>query len=347
MLRFEHTVYLGLLALVPVLVLLFAWARYQRKKAIRTFGDLPVMQRLMPDYARVRPFIKAILIILAMIFLVLAIANPQMGTKMETVKREGIEIIIALDVSNSMLAEDIAPNRLEQAKLAISQMVKRLRNDKFGLVVFAGQAYVQLPLTSDYSAARMFLKGVNTNTVPVQGTAIGSAIELSIEAFDPDYKGNKALVVISDGENHEDDAIELAKKAAEEGIQVHTIGIGSPDGVPIPVMNRYGQKDFRRDNEGNVVITKLNETMMQQIAAAGGGTFVRATNVTAALKLIFDKINELEKQEFETAKVADYDSWFQIPLAIALFYLVLEFIILPRKNRRLAKVDLYKVSVNG
>ncbi len=345
MFRFEHTTYLYLLGLVPVLIGLFVLARHWRRKAIRDFGDWPVMQRLMPEYSAIRPVAKAVLILLATCFLILGIANPQMGNKMETVKREGVEIVIALDVSNSMMAEDIKPSRLEQAKLAISQLIKRLRNDKLGLVVFAGQAYVQIPLTTDYSASRMFLSSVNTNIVPVQGTAIGAAIELSMESFDQDTKGNKALVIISDGENHEDDAIELAKTAQEAGIQVHTIGIGSPDGVPIPVYNRYGQKDFRRDNEGNVVITKLNEAMMQQIAAAGGGTFVRATNVTAALKLVFDKINELEKQEFETAKVADYESWFQIPLAIALFFLVLEFLILPRKNKWLSRVDVFKMKV--
>ena len=345
MFRFEHTTYLYLLGLVPVLIGLFALARHWRKKAIREFGDWAVIQRLMPQYSAIRPVVKAVLILLATCFLILGIANPQMGTKMETVKREGVEIIIALDVSNSMMAEDIKPNRLEQAKLAISQLIKRLKNDKLGLIVFAGQAYVQIPLTTDYSASRMFLSSVNTNIVPVQGTAIGAAIKLSMESFGQDTKGNKALVLISDGENHEDDAIELAKAAQEGGIQVHTIGIGSPDGVPIPVYNQYGQKDFRRDKEGNVVITKLNETMMQQIAAAGGGTFVKATNVTAALKLVFDKINELEKQEFETAKVADYESWFQIPLAIALFLLVLEFIILPRKNKFLSRVDIFKVKV--
>ncbi len=345
MFQFEHHTYLYLFGLAPVLIGLFVLARYRRKKALEEFGDWPVMQRLMPEYSAIRPTVKATLILLAACFLILAIANPQMGTKMETVKREGVEIIIALDVSNSMMAEDIKPNRLEQARLAISQLIKRLKNDKLGLVVFAGQAYVQIPLTTDYSASRMFLSSVNTNIVPVQGTAIGAAIQLSMESFDPDTKGNKALVVISDGENHEDDAIELAKTAQEAGIQVHTIGIGSAEGVPIPVYNQYGQKDFRRDKDGNVVITKLNETMMQQIAAAGGGTFVKATNVTAALKLVFDKINELEKQEFETAKVADYESWFQIPLSIALFLLVLEFLILPRKNKWLSKVDVFKMKV--
>ncbi len=342
MFRFEHTTYLYLLAAIPILLMLFLLARYYRKRAIRKFGDLPVMQRLIPEYSAIRPVIKATLILLGTLFLILGIANPQMGNKLETVKREGVEIMIALDISNSMMAEDIKPNRLEQAKLAIGQLIKRLKNDKLGLVVFAGQAYVQLPLTTDYSAARMFLNGVNTNTIPVQGTAIGAAIELSLESFDPDTEGNKALVIISDGENHEDDAVELAQQAQEQGIQVHTIGIGSAEGVPIPVYNRYGQKDFRRDREGNVVITKLNEQMMQQIAAGGGGTFVKATNVTAALKLVFEKINELEKQEFGTAKVADYDSWFQIPLALALVFLILEFFILPRKNRILSKVDLFK-----
>ncbi len=345
MFRFEHTTYLVLLSALPVILLLFILAWRLRKKAIKQFGDLPVMKRLMPGYSAVRPVIKAILLTFAFLFLVFGIANPQMGKKMETVQREGVEIMIALDVSNSMLAEDIKPNRLEQAKLAIGQLVKRLRNDKLGLVIFAGEAYVQLPLTTDYSAARMFLNSIQTSTVPTQGTAIGAAIELCLESFDPDTEGNKALVVISDGENHEEGVLEMAGNANEQGIQVHTIGIGSPGGVPIPVYNQYGQKDFRRDNEGNVVITKLNEGMMKEIAAAGGGTYVRASNVTTALKVVFDKINELEKATFETAKVADYESWFQIPLAIALVFLVLEFLVLPRKNRRLSKIDIFKLKV--
>jgi len=345
MLHFEHTNYLMLLAILPVLVLLFILAGYWRKKAIRKFGDLPIMKRLMPEYSKLRPIIKALFLSIAFIFLVFAIANPQMRTKVETVTREGVEIMIALDVSNSMMAEDIRPNRLEQAKLAISQLIKRLRNDKLGLVVFAGQAYVQLPLTTDYSAAKMFLKSVNTSIIPVQGTAIGTAIKLSMESFDPDNKGNKALIVISDGENHEDDAIEQAKAAQESGVQVHTIGIGSQEGVPIPIYNNYGQKDFRRDRDGSVVISKLNETMMQQIAGAGGGSYVQATNVTAALKLVFDKINELEKQEFDTSKVSNYESWFQIPLAIALLFIILEFLILPRRNRILSKLDIFKIKV--
>ncbi|MCP3928374.1 MAG: VWA domain-containing protein [Bacteroidetes bacterium] len=345
MLHFEHSNYFILLAILPVLIGLFIFARWYRKKAIQKYGDWLIMQRLMPEYSGIRPIFKAVFLSITFIFLVIGIANPQMRLKLETVKREGVEIMIALDISNSMMAEDIAPNRLEQAKLAISQLIKRLHNDKIGLVIFAGQPYVQLPLTTDYSAARMFLSSVNTSIIPIQGTAIGAAIELCLESFDPDTKGNKALIIISDGENHEDDAIEQAKVAKEANIQVHTIGIGSSQGVPIPVYSNSGRRDFRRDPEGNVVITKLNETMMQQIAGAGDGSYVRAANVTTALKLVFDKINELEKEEFETAKIANYESWFQIPLALALFFLVLEFLILPRKNRWLSKVDIFKIKV--
>ena len=242
MFRFEHTDYLYLLAAIPIIILLLVLARRNRKKALQLFGDLPVMKRLMPGVSIVRPIVKSILLVIAFLLMVFGIANPQMGKKMETVQREGVEIMIALDVSNSMMAEDIRPNRLEQAKLAIGQLIKRLRNDKLGLVVFAGEAYVQLPLTTDYSAARMFLSSIHTSTVPVQGTAIGAALELCLEAFGADTEGNKAMVLISDGENHEDDAIDLAKKAQEDGIQVHAIGIGSPEGMPIPIINQYGQK---------------------------------------------------------------------------------------------------------
>ncbi|MBX2840846.1 MAG: VWA domain-containing protein [Flammeovirgaceae bacterium] len=345
MFRFEHSDFLYGLMLIPVLVLLFWVVGRMRKKAIKSLGSLSVIKQLMPEYSRTRPVWKNLFIILSVLCLTLGIANPQVGSKMEIVKRKGVEIIIAIDVSNSMLAEDIRPNRLEKAKQAIAQLVKRLHNDKLGLIVFAGDAYTQLPITTDYSAARMFLRSVKTNIVPVQGTAIGKAIALGMNSFSKDESKNKALIVITDGENHEDDALEMAKNAAEAGIIVNTIGMGQVKGAPIPVYNSYGQKDFRKDRQGNVIVTKLNENMLKQVAQAGNGTFIRATNSGTGLNILFDKINELEKKEFESKLYSDYEDGFPIFISLALFFLLVEFLILPRKNKWMSKINIFKYKV--
>ncbi len=345
MFRFENPEFLYGLVLLPVLLLFFWITGKKRKKALTQLGELNIIEGLMPAISYSRPKFKNLFLLLAFTFLILALANPQIGSKLETVKRKGVEIMIAVDVSNSMLAEDIKPNRLERAKRAISQLVKKLYNDKLGLVVFAGDAFIQLPITTDYAAARMFLESVNTNIVPVQGTAIGKAIDIATESFSEDQTKNKALIIITDGENHEDDAIEMATKAAEKGIIVHTIGMGLPQGAPIPVYNRNGQKDFRKDNQGNVVVTKLNEPMLQNISAAGTGMYVRANNAQTGLEILYEKINEMEKEEFESKVYADYEDRFQLLVMLALCCLFIEFIILPRKNKILSKIDLFKFRV--
>ena len=345
MFRFEHPEFLYGLFLLPVLLVFFWLAGKKRKKALEKLGELSVIEPLMPSLSYTRPKTKNFFLILAFGFLCLALANPQIGSKLETVKRKGVEIMIAIDVSNSMLAEDIKPNRLERAKRAISQLVKKLHNDKIGLIVFAGDAYIQLPITTDYAAARMFLESVNTNIVPVQGTAIGKAIEIATESFTSDQTKNKALIIITDGENHEDDAVEMASTAAENGIIVHTIGMGSPQGSPIPVYNRNGQQDFRKDNAGNVVVTKLNEAMLQNISASGNGLYVRANNAQTGLEELYEKINEMDKEEFESKVFADYEDRFQIFVMLSLLCLFIEFIILPRKNKVLSNIDLFKFKV--
>ncbi|MEM1136532.1 MAG: VWA domain-containing protein [Bacteroidota bacterium] len=345
MFRFENQEFLYGLLLLPVMLLFFWFIGIKRRKSLKKLGELNVIQELMPEFSLVRPVVKNIFLVLAFIFLVFALANPQIGSKLETVKRKGVEIMIAIDVSNSMLAEDIRPNRLERARRAISQLVRKLHNDKIGLIVFAGDAYIQLPITTDYAAARMFLQSVNTNIVPVQGTAIGKAIELGMQSFSSDQTKNKALIVITDGENHEDDAMDMAAKAAEQGIIIHTIGMGLPQGAPIPVYNNYGQKDFRKDNAGNVVVTKLNETMLQQVAAAGTGLYVRANNAETGLEMLYEKINEMDKEEFESKVFADYEDRFQPLVLLALLCLFIEFIILPRKNKLLSKIDLFRFKV--
>ena len=345
MFRFENQEFLYGLLLLPILLIFFWVSGRKRKKALKRMGEMEVIQGLMPELSFVRPAIKNLFLLLAFIFMIFALANPQIGSKLETVKRKGVEIMIAIDVSNSMLAEDIKPNRLERARRAISQLVRKLHNDKIGLIVFAGDAYIQLPITTDYAAARMFLQSVNTNIVPVQGTAIGKAIELGIKSFTTDQTKNKALIIITDGENHEDDAIAMATQAAEQGIIIHTIGMGLPQGGPIPVYDKYGQKDYRKDNSGNVVVTKLNETMLQQVAGAGDGLYVRATNAETGLDMLYEKINEMDKEEFESKVFADYEDRFQPLVLLAFICLLIEFIILPRKNKILNKINLFKYRI--
>ena len=277
---------------------------------------------------------------LALAFFIVGIARPQFGSKLKTEKREGVELMIALDVSNSMMAEDIQPNRLERAKRAISRLVDRLKDDKIGLIVFAGDAYTQLPITTDYNSAKLFLNSVNTQIVPKQGTAIGAAIDLARKSFTPNGEANKAIIIITDGENHEDDALASAKAALDEGAIVHTIGMGLPSGSPIPVL-RNGQTDYLKDRDGNVVVTKLNEQMLEQIAATGGGIYVRANNAQVGLNALFDEINKMEKQEMETRTFSEYDDQFQYFFAVGLFLLLLEFVILERKNKYLKRIKLF------
>lgn len=340
MFRFVHIEFLWGLLIIPALVLFFIWARFARKRALKRFGNQQIIKELMPFVSKNRPVFKFLLLMLALAFFIVGAARPQFGSKLKKLTREGVEIIIALDVSNSMLAEDIQPNRLERAKRAISRMVDRMKDDKIGLIVFAGEAYTQLPITTDYNSAKLFLDAVNTQIVPRQGTAIGAAINLAIRSFTPGGETNKAIVIITDGENHEDDPVAAAQEAAKNGIFVHTIGMGLPQGSPIPVL-RNGQTDYMRDNEGNVVITRLDEPTLEEIAAAGNGIYVRANNAQVGLNALFDEINKMQKEEMETLVYSEYDDQFQFFFAIGLFLLLLEFIILERKNRYLMKVNLF------
>ena len=311
------------------------------RKAKKRFGDEKVILNLIPEVSSSKPVVKFLLVLLATIFLVIAIVDPQIGSKLENVKREGIDLYLVLDVSNSMLAEDIKPNRLERSKLAISTLVDKLQGDRVGIIIFAGNAYKQLPLTTDYSAAKLFLSAVDTKIVPTQGTAIGEAIEMATLSFgETDH--NKAIIVITDGENHEDDAVEAATMANELGINVFTIGMGLPEGAPIPLYNSYGvQTGFKKDKKNTTVVTKLNEDMLRQIAAAGGGAYARANNASTGLKRIFDDINEIDKKEIETRQFTDYEDRFQIFLGLAIFLLIFELLVNDRKTRWVKKFDFF------
>ena len=279
-------------------------------------------------------------LLLAFASAIFAIARPQFGSQLKTVKREGIELIIALDVSNSMLAEDIQPSRLEGSKRAISQLVDKLSDDKIGLIVFAGEAYTQLPITSDYVSAKLFLNSINTQIVPTQGTAIGAAIDLGTKSFTPQFAGSKVLIVITDGENHEDDAVGAATKAAEQGIIVDAIGMGLPKGALIPDFSN-GQKGYKKDSKGNTIVTKLDEPMLQKIAQAGKGIYIRANNTQMGLNTLFSEVNKMKKTEMESQIYADYDEKFQYFIGLSLFLILLDFLLLERKNKYLKNLKLF------
>ena len=341
MFRFENPEYLYLLLLIPALAFIQLYFSFRKQTAIKRFGNPELMEHLMPDVSAFRPVAKFYLLLFALIVVIFMMATPQFGTKLQTVQRKGIELIIALDVSNSMNATDIEPSRLERAKQAVARLTDQLKNDRIGMVVFAGQAFVQIPITSDYASAKMFLSAVNTNIVPVQGTAIGAAINMSVASFSSQEDINRAIIVITDGENHEDDAIGAAKNAIEKGIQVYTVGMGSQQGAPIPI---GGQGNFLRDKEGNVVVTKLNEDMLRQIAKAGNGDYIPANNIRAGVNQLVERLSELEKSELESKVYTDFEVQYQFLAILALIILMFELLILERKNRFLRKIDLFTVN---
>ena len=344
MFRFAHPDFLYLLLLLPVFVLFFIINEIRKKKALRRLGDINLVNGLVPDMSRIRPVIKFILQLIAFLSGVILIARPQFGSKIEDVKKQGVEVIIALDVSNSMLAEDIQPDRLTRAKQAISRLVDDLENDKIGLIVFAGDAYIQIPITTDYISAKMFLSSISPNMVPKQGTAIGAAINLGVRSFSPGEGKSKAMIIITDGENHEDDPVKAAEDASKAGIVIHTVGIGSSNGVPIPVVVN-GKKDYLKDRDGNIVVTKLDEDILKKIALSTNGNYVRASNSNIGLDEIYDQIKKMKKQDLESTMYTEYNDQFQIFAAIAFLFLIADFMIMERKNRRLANIRLFKFKV--
>jgi len=343
MIRFEHTEYFYLLLFLVVLAGIFWLYNSWKKKAVKRFGDEKLVDTLMPLRSRSKPYIKFVFVLFAFVLMVFGIVNPQVGSKLEKVKREGIDLMLVLDVSNSMLAEDIKPNRLERSKMAISSLIDKLEGDRVGIIIFAGNAYKQLPLTTDYGAAKLFLDAVDTKIVPSQGTAIGEAISMAAESFD-ESEHNKAIVVITDGENHEDDAVGAATEAYQNSIKVFTIGMGLPEGAPIPLYNQYGnQVGFKKDRKGQTVITKLDEDMLRQIAAAGNGSYARANNASSGLRKIFEDINEIEKKEIETKQFTDYEDRFQYFLAAAVLFLLMELLLSDKRSKWAGKFDFFKI----
>ncbi len=340
MFRFENPEYLYLLILIPVFAFLSLLISKRRKKALNEFGNPELLATLMPNTSKVRPVIKFYIMLLALTCIIFTLARPQFGSKLQTVKRKGIEIMIALDVSNSMNAQDIQPSRLDRAKRAIYQLVDKLNNDKVGLIVFAGQAYTQLPITTDYASAKMFISTINTGMIPTQGTAIGKAINRCMTSFSSQEDINRAIIVITDGENHEDDAIAAAKQATEKGIKVYTVGMGLPTGSPIPIPGG-GKNEFMKDKQGNVVISKLNEQMLAEIATAGGGQFIPANNIRNGINNLVDHLSKIEKSDMESKIYTDYDDQFQYIAFIVFLLLLIDYIIIERKNKYLKNINIF------
>lgn len=338
MFRFAHPEFLFLLLLIPVLIAVFIYTDILKKRNLKKFGNPVLLSQLMPNVSLLRPKVKFYIQLIAVILLIIVLAQPQFGTKVETSKRQGIEVIIALDVSNSMMAQDVQPSRLENAKQVLSKLIDGMTDDKIGLVVFAGDAYTQLPITADYVSAKMFLSSISTQMVQRQGTAIGSAIDLALKSFGQKNKTSRAIIVITDGENHEDDAVGAAKLAAENDIVVHVIGMGKIDGSPIPIP---GTMSFWKDKDGNVVVSKLNELMCKEIAISGKGLYVHADNSNSALKVITSALDKMSKSDIKASAFSEYNDQFQSFAMLALLLLVIDFFVFDRRNKRLTRIKIF------
>lgn len=342
MIHFEHKEYLWLLVLVLLMGGLWIYGEWKRRRCLEAWADSGMFGRLIPDRSGWRPVAKMILTLMGLALLVVALANPQFGTRIEKGKRAGSDVAICLDLSNSMMAEDIQPNRLERSKRVVNNLLSSFAGDRVSLVAFAGTSFIQMPLTGDYSATKLFLDEMDCSMISEQGTAIGDAIGKAMQTLgygDEErewVKGkNRAIIVISDGENHEDDAVEAARNAAREGVRVCTIGMGLPEGSPIPEYDGRGRSSgYKRDRDGNVIMTHLNEQMLREVADAGKGVYVRAGNVNSGLSDIVNLVENLEKEEFGEAQFAAYESRYMYPLVAALLCFLAEVLLFERRNRK-------------
>jgi Ca-activated chloride channel homolog len=340
MFRFAHSIYFFAFLLIPALAVVFILFMIRRKKAMDLYGEGSLLKILAPEFSIAKPIIKFTLFSLAVAAVVMTLADLQSGSRIEKVKRKGIDLMICLDVSNSMLAQDIRPNRLERAKQAISKLIDKLEGDRIGLIIFAGKAYTQLPITTDYGAAKLFVSTVNTNIIPTQGTNIGEALKMAIASFG-ETRHNKAIVLITDGEDHEGQVLEQAEAAVKSGIILYTIGMGLPEGVPIPQYQGDIQTGYKKDRDGNTVISKLDETILKQIANVGKGMYVRASNSDAGLNTVFDDLEKIEKSDIESKQFSDFESRFQYFAGLALLILVLDLFVFERKTRWIRNIKLF------
>ena len=333
--------YLYLLFILPLIVLVFLANLYWKRKKQREFGDLEMVKKLSPESSVFKPVLKLVVLLLAFLGLIIALVNPKIGTKMETVKREGIDIVFAMDVSKSMLAEDVAPNRLDKSKQIVSQIINQLGSDRIGIVAYAGSAFPVLPITSDYGVAKMFLQSMNTEMVSSQGTSLDEAIRLAITYFDQKSKTSKLLVLISDGEDHSEDAQAAAEEASKAGLKIITIGIGTEKGATIPLKRNGVVESFQKDNNNQVVISKMNKESLEAIAKATKGGYVNGNNTKNVLEYIKATLDKIQKTEFESTEMADFQSQFQWFLGFAFLLLFADVFLLERKTKWVKKLDLF------
>jgi len=346
MIQLDEKIYFYLLGILPVIVILFVFVQVWKKRTQRRFAELPLLKRLTPDRSNFKSTLKLLFFLLGITFLTLGLVNPKIGTKLETVKREGVDIVFAVDVSKSMLAEDIAPNRLEKAKRLVSEIINQLASDRIGIIAYAGQAFPQLPITTDYGAAKMFLQSMNTDMLTSQGTAINEAIELATTYYNDAEQTNRVLFIISDGEDHsEGSALDAVEKAVEEGIRVFTIGVGKSKGAPIPIKRKGVVESLKKDAKGEVVITRLNEDVLIDIADDGNGEYIDGTNTEEAVEFIKEQLLQMDKKEFEAKQFAEFKDQFQWFLGIGLLFLFLDVFVLDKKTRWLKRLDLFNEKV--
>lgn len=337
MFRFYSPIYLWFLLLIPLLAIVYIVYLYKRRRRMKAFGETELLRQLTPEVSKYRPHVKFTLMLLMVALAVVILARPQMGAKVSTDKTQGIETIIALDISNSMLAQDVTPSRLDKSKLMVENLLDRFSNDKVGLIVFAGDAFVQLPITNDFVSAKMFLDNIDPSLIGTQGTDIGQAIDLAMHSFNPKSKTGKAIVVITDGEDHEKKAEDIAKKAASAGMKVFILGIGTPSGAPIPM----GNGEYLKDRSGNTVMTRLNEQMCQSVAAAGKGMYIHVDNTSLAESRLFSELRKLQKGELDSIVYSDFDEQFQAVALILLLLLIIESLLLEGQNPVMNKWHLF------
>ncbi len=348
MFKFENPIFFYAFAIIPICIIIYCWVLYKRKKNLQKFGDSILIKQLMPEVSSAKKTTKFILFLIGLSFLILGLCNLQSGSKLKDVKREGSDLMICLDISNSMLAQDLSPNRLDRAKLAIEQMINKLQGDRLGIVVFAGEAYVQLPITTDYGSAKLFLESINPRIIATQGTNIAAAINKAVESFGKDEGKNKAIIIITDGENNEEaneSAIDAAKDALDKNIVIHTIGVGSETGVPIPNVIDGVVSGYKKDGSGNTIVTKLDAKILQDIAGKANGVYVQASSNDVGLDVIMNKIAELDKKQLESKAFSDYEDQFQWFLGAALLFLVIESFISERVSKLLKKLNLFNKHV--
>lgn len=341
MFRFENPDHLYALVAIPVLIACFVLLWLARKRLLAKFGEASLIRQLMPHQSRYKHGIKFSLVLLALAFLIVGWANPQWGSKREKVKRKSVDVFLAMDISYSMLAMDILPNRLDRARQFASKLADELKGERIGLILFAGNAYLQTPLTTDYAAVELFIRSANPNLAPTQGTAIGDAIDLAEQSFEEDNKHHKVMVILSDGENHDEEALQRAIKARGDGLLIFTIGVGTEDGGFIPI-SQGARSDFKRDRSGNPVRSRIDEGMLREVAQEGGGAYYNLTQGDQVIEVIRDRINGMEKKEFEQRSFSEYESYFQYFIGAGLLFLLLEFLLSYRKSKWWGDRDLFK-----